>query len=586
MSIDGEREYKQALSELNSGNKVLASEMKKLKAEYQGNTESVEFLTKKGELLERQLLQQRDKVETLRKAVAAAAEANGEADASTQAWIVRLNNAEAQMFDLEHAVEENNEALQGEGESFVNLGDLANSLADKLGVKLPEGATNALNGIKGFSAGTAAAMAAAAASVAAVVEGVKKLHETTLEAAADVDNIITESMKTGLSTETIQQFQYAENLIDVSYQTISGSLTKLTRAMENAKDGNADAIASFQELGVSIYDLSTGELRSAEEVFYDVVDALGEIENSTDRDATAMELLGKSAQDLNPLIIQGTDTLRDLASEATKVGYVLDESQIKKLGEVDDAYQRMTLSIEATKKQIAAEFAPAAKAGMELFADVVSEAGKALIDSGLIQNTASILESIIDTTRNVGDLAKAIPGLDMALGALKVTLGAIAQFFALIADSSNVLVGLLTLNFDKVSTGLGWGYSSGNASHWQKTYMMQTGTYEEYSGYGKNTYLPEIYRDDYYSDQFASRNASGNDNFRGGWTHYGENGRELAYLPSGTRILSAQETREQTSGNNIFYVTIDAKNVEDFNRIVRMAESARRTSRMEGVPDE
>ena len=568
VSIDGEREYKQALSELNSGNKVLASEMKKLKAEYQGNTESTEFLTKKGELLERQLLQQRDKVETLRKAVAAAAEANGEADASTQAWIVRLNNAEAQMFDLEHAVEENNEALQGEGESFVNLGDLANSLADKLGVKLPEGATSALNGIKGFSAGTAAAMAAAAASVAAVVEGVKKLHETTLEAAADVDNVITESMKTGLSTETIQQLQYAENLIDVSYQTITGSLTKLTRAMENAKDGNADAIASFQELGVSIYDLSTGELRSAEEVFYNVVDALGEIENSTDRDATAMELLGKSAQDLNPLIIQGTDTLRDLAAEATKTGFVLDEAQTKKLGEVDDAYQRLTLSVDAAKKQIAAEFAPASKEGMELFADAVSKAGKALVDSGLISNLASILTSIASLIGDVGELTQSIPGLDTVLGALKVTLGAVAQFAALIADTADVLTGLLTLNFGKVSTGLGWGYSSGNASNWQKTYMMQNGTWEQ------------------YSDFYSSRNASGNDNFRGGWTHYGENGRELAYLPSGTRILSAQETREQTSGNNIFYVTIDAKNVEDFNRIVRMAESARRTSRMEGMPDE
>ena len=64
VELDGEKEYKQALSELNSGNKTLASEMRKLQAEYQGNSESVEFLTKKGELLERQLLQQKDKVMT------------------------------------------------------------------------------------------------------------------------------------------------------------------------------------------------------------------------------------------------------------------------------------------------------------------------------------------------------------------------------------------------------------------------------------------------------------------------------------------------------------------------------------------
>ena len=47
VELDGEKQYKQALSELNQGNKVLASEMQKLQAEYKNNTESTEFLTKK-----------------------------------------------------------------------------------------------------------------------------------------------------------------------------------------------------------------------------------------------------------------------------------------------------------------------------------------------------------------------------------------------------------------------------------------------------------------------------------------------------------------------------------------------------------
>ena len=98
VELDGEKEYKQALSELNAGNRTLGSEMRKLQAEYKGNTESVEFLTKKGELLERQLLQQKDKVETLRKAVQDSAEKFGESDKRTQEWIKDLNNAEAAEF--------------------------------------------------------------------------------------------------------------------------------------------------------------------------------------------------------------------------------------------------------------------------------------------------------------------------------------------------------------------------------------------------------------------------------------------------------------------------------------------------------
>ena len=63
VEIDGEKEYKAALAELNNGNRVLASEMRKLQAEYKGNAESTEFLTKKGEMLERQLLQQKELVQ-------------------------------------------------------------------------------------------------------------------------------------------------------------------------------------------------------------------------------------------------------------------------------------------------------------------------------------------------------------------------------------------------------------------------------------------------------------------------------------------------------------------------------------------
>ena len=51
LELKGDQKYKQALKELNSGNRVLASEMKKLQAEYKGNADSVEFLNKKGDLL-------------------------------------------------------------------------------------------------------------------------------------------------------------------------------------------------------------------------------------------------------------------------------------------------------------------------------------------------------------------------------------------------------------------------------------------------------------------------------------------------------------------------------------------------------
>ena len=394
VELDGEKQYKQALAELNQGNKVLASEMKKLQAEYKGNAESTEFLTKKGDLLQRQLQQQKDKVEKLKEALHASAEKYGESSKQTQDWIIKLNNAEAAQFDLEHAIEENNQALQGQDQEMVGLGDTVDSLASKLGINLPQGAKDALNGMEGLSAGSVAALGAIAAAVAVAIKAIKELHEMTLEAASDVDDLVTQSMVTGLSTKTLQEMQYASEFVDVSVDTMTGSMTKLTRAMASARDGNEATAKAFADLGVSVTD-SNGNLRSAEDVFYDVIDALGQIDNQTERDAMAMEILGKSAQDLNPLILAGSDAMKQYAEEAAAVNYVLSDEQVAALAAVDDAHQKYMLTVEAAKNQLAADFAPASQAAMEAFAHAVQIAGKTLTESHIIENLAHVIQGIM-----------------------------------------------------------------------------------------------------------------------------------------------------------------------------------------------
>lgn len=560
VELDGEQKYKQALSELNQGNKVLASEMRKLQAEYKGNTESTEYLTKAGDLLQRQLQQQQDKVAKLREALQASAEKYGEADKRTQDWIVKLNNAEAAQYDLEHAIEENNDAINGQNDKMTGLGDTVDSVASKLGIKIPDGAKKALNGIEGLSAGTVAKMAAAAGAIAAVVKVVTELHEMTVSVAADVDQLLTDSMTTGLSTRTLQELEYAENLIDVSVGTITGSLTKLTRNMKSANDGNAAMAESFAKLGVSITNEVDGSLRPAEDVFYDIIDVLGQYENETERNAVAMELFGKSAQEINPLIVQGSGALREYAEEAQNLGYILTDEELAALGAVDDAYQRMNLTIDAAKKQIAADFAPASEAAMKLFSDVVLKAAEALERSGLIENLAIIIESMIDILRSIGDIVTSIPGLKQGIDVATNAFSGLAMVCAAIADVADIVAGLLSLDFSRVGTALGLGYGSGNANNVQRARMRQEGSLEQY-------------------DSFYGHNATGNDSWRGGLTWVGESGPELVSLPQGSQIYNSQDSRN-AGGVHIDTVVIDAKNVKEFNDVVRMFSNLRVASRM------
>ena len=559
VEIDGEKEYKQALSELNKGNQVLASEMRKLSAEYKGNEDSVEALTAKGDVLQRQLLQQKDKVQTLRDALANAANQYGEADKRTQDWQIKLNDAEAAQINLERAIEENNEAIDqqnkgfsAENETVGSLGDQVQQLAGKLGINLPDGATKALGGIQGFSAGTMAAMAAAAAAIAAVIKILKELHDLTVEQAANVDELITESMVSGVSTQTLQQWQYAENLIDVSVSTMTGSLSKLTRTMYDAQAGNAAAQASFEALGVS-YQNTDGTLRSAEETFYDVIDALGQVGNTTERDALAMDVMGRSAQELNPLILQGSDALRELAEEAEETGYVLDESQIKKLGELDDAVQRNKLQWEALQKQMAAEFAPASQKAMEVFAHAVEVGGKMLIDSHLLENLAMAVESVLNLIDAGVSMAETIPGWMNPLEMLSNQFKGLAIVVATVADAINLIEGLKPWNWGsgKATTALGWNINEGQMSNLQKL--------------------------KYGSSDRVAYNASGNDNWRGGLTYLNEAGPEAVFLPNGTRILNAQDTR--ALGGSTTY-NINVANVQELQQLLDLMDGLRVRRRM------
>lgn len=566
--LDGEKEFKEAINSVNKSTSVLSSEMKKLQAEYQGNTDSIEFLTKKGDLLNRQLLTQQEKVAEVRKAYEASVTQLGESADKTKYWLTQLNNAETAELNLKHAIELNNEALKGEDKTMVGLGDTAKKLADKFGIDIPDGATKALNGIEGFTAGTVAKMALAAGAVAAVIKAVKELGELTLQVAADVDEYLTESAITGVSTEMLQAWDYAAPLIDTDAETIKGAMTKITKAMGDAKDGSEEAAAKFQELGVSYQDEADGSLRSAEEVFYDVIDSLGQMEAGAERDAAAMALLGKNAQELNPIINAGSGALKEYADEAKNVGFILSEDQVAALGAVDDAYQELQLTIDGVKRQVAADFAPAAQQALEMFANAVKKAGEWLERSGLIENLASILSSVMSLLDAIGQTISNLPGLGSGLDQLNNMLKGVATVLATIADAANVVAGILIpFNWGSgmARTALGWNIDQGKMSNLQQL---------RYSSNNSGS----VYDEQLGAWVGNGFNATGNDNWRGGLTWVGEAGPELVSLPGGSQILSAQESRGL--GGDTFYITIDAASVREFNDIVEIAQSARMRERM------
>lgn len=595
MNGEKERKYRENIERLSASMDVLDAEMRKVSAKYADNAESAELSAAKTDLLTQKISLQYDKIDNLKAGLEEAAENYGSNAVETLRWEKELNNAEAELYKLNGQLKNNTEqiedtttATEDAGQSMGNLGDVVNGLTSKLGIQLPDGMKSSMNAMGSLDAQSLALAGGFAAVAAAIVKVEKAMISMTKESAAFADNIITLSMQTGQSTQQLQEFAYASELIDVSVDTLKGSLTKLTNNMQDTMNGTGNAKASFEALGVSVTN-ADGSMRSANDVFYETIDALGQVKNETERDAMSMDIFGRSAQDLNPLIIQGSQTLKAYADEAHNVGYVLDDEALSALGAVDDAYQRLQNTQEGVKNQLSAEFAPYLE---EFYGDVttmVKDGGKALKDSGIVDSFGMLLDTVGDILNPMSDLSNnRVPALTKALQPL-------AKVMALIADAAELIKGVVNISTGHIGEGwgqlthaLGFGYSSGNGNNYQN--LLDSYTAQQWGQSAAD--LAKAYEDavsrgdpstigiteDEWVRRYLGGNASGTDNWRGGWTRVNENGLERIFLPSGSRIQTASETR-YTSGDT-YNTTVYVDHVDDLDTILRIAKNARITARM------
>lgn len=592
---DKEQKYKESVDRVSASIEVLDAEMQKVAAKYADDAESAALAAAKTELLTQKISLQYDKIDLLSAGLDEAAEKYGFGSVETSKWQKALYNAETELYKLNgqlksntEQVEDTTDATEEAEQSMGNLGDVVNGLTSKLGIQLPDGMKSSMNAMGSLDASSLALAGGFAAVAAAIVKAEKAMISMTKESAAFADNIITLSMQTGQSTQQLQEFAYASELIDVSVDTLQGSLTKLTNNMQDTMNGTGNAKASFEALGVSVTN-ADGSMRSANDVFYETIDALGQVKNETERDAMSMDIFGRSAQDLNPLIIQGSKTLKAYADEAHNMGYVLDDEALSALGAVDDAYQRLQKTQEGVKNQLAVEFAPYLE---EFYGDVttmVKDGGKAIKDSGIVDAFGMLLETVGDILNPMSDLSNnRVPALTKALQPL-------AKVMALMADAAELLKGVINFGTGHISEGwgqmkhaLGFGYSSGNGNNYQNlldSYNEQqwgqsasdlSKAYEEAVARGDSSTLGIT--EDEWRRRYLGGNAAGTDNWSGGWTRVNENGLERIYLPSGSRIQTASETR-YTSGDT-YNTTVYVDHVEDLDTILRIAKNARITTRM------
>lgn len=363
IALDGEKEFKQAVSGINKDLSVLGSEMQKVTAKFSGNEKSMESLTAKSDVYNKQIETQKKKIEEIQKALANSTKEYGENDKKTKDWQISLNKAEAELAKTEKSLRDTQQEMKDLGKESDDTGNEI----QEAGKKAKNSGDDAKKGESGWSklgaglskVGSFAGKAVMALGTSAVAAA-SGLAASSVSAASYADDMLTMSTVTGMSTENLQAYNYAAELVDVSMEDLTKSMSKNIKSMSNAAKGSKEYELAYQKLGVSVKN-SDGSLRDSEKVYWEAIDALGKVSNETERDAIAMQLFGKSAQDLNPLITQGSAGIKELTKEAKDMGAVMSDESLQSLGEFDDSIQRLKGGASAAKNAIGTALLPALK---------------------------------------------------------------------------------------------------------------------------------------------------------------------------------------------------------------------------------
>jgi hypothetical protein len=282
----------------------------------------------------------------------------------------------------------------------------------------------------GSAVATGFAAAAAAAAVAAVAIGVAMQH--TID---DMDKLSKSSQKLGIPIEQLSALQYAASLADVSFETLSKSVAKLSKTMvEAASKPTSEAAKAFTALGVSVKD-SEGKLKSSDTVLGEVAEKFSGLKDGAGKTAVSMALFGRAGAELIPLLNDGKAGLQGMKDEAEKFGLIIDG----KTGKAAEAFNDNLTRLKAAWQGIVAQATAQVLPSMVAITDAMVETAK---NSGIL-------------TTGLNVVTTAMKGLVSAGVIVGAVFQALAQYISTVSAAiSNVLAGQFTAAIDKLKGGV------------------------------------------------------------------------------------------------------------------------------------
>lgn len=422
VEIDGDTTGLQdALKNVDSSLKNTQAQLKDVNKLLKMDPHNTELLRQKQELLSKAAKDVKDKLATEKEALKQL-----QAEGSTDPRAIEQQNAlKREIIATEQELKNYQSQIKLLPPELQKVSDISGQVADKT---------------RGLSA--------AAAGVGAALAG------NAYKAAQSADDLNTMSKQTGFTVEELQKMQYASDLVDVSMDTMAGSVMKLTKNMANGSD-------AFGKLGISVKDEMTGQLRDANTVWYETLWALSKVENETERDALAMEIFGKSAADLSGIVDDGGVALIGYGKEAEDLGLILSQDSVDAANQFNDAMDQLKARTAQAFLEAGASLAETLVPALEKLVEIATQVLQwfASLDGG----TQTFILTVLGLVAAISPIAGIISAITGVAAALNVAM------LPMIATIGGIVVGIGLLVAAGVTLYQNWDTVKQKASDlWEK----------------------------------------------------------------------------------------------------------------------
>ena len=460
-TIEGEQQYKSAMTDAANAVKVLNAEQKLAKAQFENTGNAEKYAAQQSDILKRKIDEQKKSVEAARQAMKQLSD-NGVAENSRQfqQWQTKLINAQTALTQTETELEKLNGTMQQTSQGTQALVSNLNGISRKISLDQVISGVNSITGAMEKAAGKAFELG-------------EVIWNNIMNSAKWADDTATMALMYGIDLDTFQRMQkLVTNGMDTSVDAILNAQSKLKRGIGNGSTNVLDVLRELGLLEMQIGKYGTEEIvpEDSIQLFWDAGRALMEMTDAYDKEAAAQALFGRSWRELIPLFTE-YKSLDEYNAALAEVN-VNSEEDVNALAELNDKVGELKGNLETLSNEVWAHMAPALTAAADALNGLLTrvleyletpEGKQALDDMG--KAVEGLFEDLgkIDPEKVVENFATLFNGVVKSFEWLKNNWESVKNALIGIAAGFGVLkIATLALNIGRVISGLGGLLSGGN----------------------------------------------------------------------------------------------------------------------------